>query len=360
MHKLFNETELNFRLSFNAEEQAFKLENLLNKSSLLVGDFYVLKALRRIFSFRDRAQLLSYLSSECGFSFEDTEDVVASLEDFFSLSGCKGHFTESFKNYNWEDAGAYLSSIYDYPFLAYEDPDCRGYDAQLMKEYYEESPPPDVYKLVGSDYGFARNEGNEGVEEHKEVSFDRAILDARSYKANAISVESASMGSLLALMRSTFGQTGWIKFPNQGRYVKKLVPSGGSRHPTEAYVVDYESLKLLHFDVKEDTLKFISNLESFESIRDSIFEMSGALEFSPKYIIILTSMVDRSMWRYREPRTYRVLCNDVGHIVEHLSIGARALSMTLCTMHGFSSKTLSDMMGLSEQDEIVMRAIAIA
>lgn len=44
------------------------------------------------------------------------------------------------------------------------------------------------------------------------------------------------------------------------------------------------------------------------------------IDFLPRFWIAITSNFIRNMWRYRESRTYRVMYNDVWHIVSILNL----------------------------------------
>jgi SagB-type dehydrogenase family enzyme len=111
----------------------------------------------------------------------------------------------------------------------------------------------------------------------------------------------------------------------------KAVPSGGARHPTEcfAYIVpprfgDQEpdpivSAGLYHYNVRDNALHQMKSgkvlidtlnrsgvwLERIESERESI-------------VFLLASRVERAMWRYRDPRSFRAVIIDVGHVIQQI------------------------------------------
>jgi SagB-type dehydrogenase family enzyme len=128
-----------------------------------------------------------------------------------------------------------------------------------------------------------------------------------------------------------------------------VVPSGGGRHPTDAFVV-IKNLTgfgggLLHFDTSELQLRYISEgIEIVDSL--SIIEEEVIVILCPEYL--------RAMWRYRDPRSFRAVPVDVGHVVGAIEIMSSFLGINAVQTFCFNSQTLKDQIGVLGESQVPM------
>ncbi|MEV6987615.1 SagB family peptide dehydrogenase [Sphaerisporangium sp. NPDC051017] len=138
-----------------------------------------------------------------------------------------------------------------------------------------------------------------------------------------------SLDDLSTFLWFAFGQVGIKKTPASGNQIRKASPSGGSRHPTEAYLLALESGDLpsgvYHYSVRDHALEFITTDIDREWTARYVVEKPEWMDIAPTMAIILTSCVERSMFRYRENYSYRPIHHDVGHVLETASLTATAL-----------------------------------
>jgi len=81
--------------------------------------------------------------------------------------------------------------------------------------------------------------------------------------------------------------------------------------------------------------------------------------FEPAAVVILTSVFERNMFRYREPRTFRTILLDIGHVVFTLELACAALGLQFYPQHGVDDLAVERLLGLEGLDEGVMYAVAI-
>ncbi len=116
-----------------------------------------------------------------------------------------------------------------------------------------------------------------------------------------------------------YGQIATKRMPVTKAHVAKTSPSGGARHPTEVYpiVLDAKGVApgLYHYNVKENALELIAAGDHRRFVADCIVR-GTPVPFEYSVVYVYTSIFERSMFRYREPFTYRVLHHDVGHLLE--------------------------------------------
>lgn len=121
-------------------------------------------------------------------------------------------------------------------------------------------------------------------------------------------------------LRLAFGETATRRLPVSGRHVGKTSPSGGSRHPTEVYpvVLDVEGIEpgLYHYSVRRHVLERLRSGAYSEVMRKEVFLSDARPPFTPRVVFLFTTIFERSMFRYREPRSYRVVHFDLGHLMQ--------------------------------------------
>jgi len=123
---------------------------------------------------------------------------------------------------------------------------------------------------------------------------------------------------------------------HQVELLRKSIPSGGSRHPTECFVEMYRSPMLeagvYYFSPTKNELRLISR-ELPVSPDDDRIAKSDAHWVAR---LVLCAAVRRSMFRYRDPRSFRALLVDVGHADAQLSALA-----SYCNWH-YTSRFIVD------------------
>ena len=121
---------------------------------------------------------------------------------------------------------------------------------------------------------------------------------------------------LSELLYLTFGETGKIVVPEITQFVKKTSPSGGARHPTEAYVavrdVDGVPSGLYHYSVKEHDLELLSRVD-FDRLGKYV---PMAADNDVKVLLLCGLRVERNMMKYKFPKCYSVCTQDTGHVLQ--------------------------------------------
>lgn len=207
----------------------------------------------------------------------------------------------------------YNNSVFNFPFRDYHDPKWLENDNNTMS-YYSKlwKHPPMFTKRTGSKIFL--NEINKENLDSKDSSLDLKFISL--------------------LLKTVFGPFDTIKsYPVDS--FRRTSPSGGAKHPTEAVVFlnkDFNNIKkgAYIYDVKEHALIKDDHLEN-SIYRDSYHDSVS---------ILIRSKVERSMWRYREIRSYRAILLDAGHIVETIR--------QVCEYNGFYTKVDSTLISKDE------------
>lgn len=151
--------------------------------------------------------------------------------------------------------------------------------------------------------------------------------------------------------------------PNKADPVRKTSPSVGSRHPTEGYVVLLEKVGDLesgvyHYSLAKNALELIE-LVIPNNITD-IFPGVFRAKFTPKAIFILTSLFERNMYRYREPRTFRTVFMDAGHMAETVKLLSTSLNLNYFAHTYINEEDAEHLLKLNKLQEGVIYNMAVS
>lgn len=313
-----------------AEPPRFVAKDLVTHDSTKLKDHRLLELMDVASEFVERQQVVRVAGEIFEYGPDRAGAVVSSLEDRNVLigEGSEHHELErdasSWLDDGWDEALAYhvgmrdvlsdLGSISDDEEKANR---MREMDLPIYREYPAAEtvslPDPDEYEFDAS-IGDALYAGSDGDDARR----DREPMD-REF--------------LSTLLQMAFGQMDEVYFEDVGPFVKKTSPSGGAWHPTEVYLLASERSRLpsdlYHYSVKRHCLERLSTTEdvgpSAVANLQSLFEREQSGR-GPEFVLLFTSVVDRNMIKYRDPRTFRVVQQDVGHLVETLRLLCRSES----------------------------------
>jgi len=192
-----------------------------------------------------------------------------------------------------------------------------------------------------------------------EGEFPRVLLERRTWRRfGPQALNLSSLGTLLGL---TFGVQGWFDFYGLGRLAQKTSPSGGARHPVEAYVVSLRvrglPRGLYHYAADRHCLQLLKRgarprqVETFLA-GQKWFRTAAAL-------VVMTAVFAREQWKYPHPRAYRTVLLDAGHLCQTFCLVATWLGLApFCTMALADSK-IERALGLDGVSESVLYAAGV-
>ncbi len=158
-------------------------------------------------------------------------------------------------------------------------------------------------------------------------------------------VPSLALGTLL---HHTFGVTRRGHVAGQGPVILRTSPSGGSRHPIEAYVLAWnvDGLKpgVYHYDSDTTELVDLERPIAATAIAPLLahqvyFARAGAA-------VVMCPVFARTMWRYGHSRAYRTVLIDAGHLGQTFCLVATALGLAPFTTMAFSESGLEELLAL--------------
>jgi SagB-type dehydrogenase family enzyme len=143
---------------------------------------------------------------------------------------------------------------------------------------------------------------------------------------------------------------------HHGAATKRVVPSGGARHPFETYLIVNRVKKLepglYRYIAIEHKLLFIKALESLEGIdlekiASQKFVASGAVVF------VWAVIPYRMEWRY-SIRSYKSIAQEAGHICQNLYLACEAIDAGTCSINAYNQELIDNLFELDGEDEFTV------
>lgn len=223
----------------------------------------------------------------------------------------------------------YINRTNDYKFLDYKVSG-QNIDAKTMVSYIDQEPDLERFKKYKTK---VRSYLLPEFEKSKEY-----FIKEEYKKYN----EAFFIKNLFSFC---FGVSKKVKVDSVERrekIIRKISPSGGSRHPTEHYLIKNEK--------GDNCYHYCFGENKFDKIIGDHYEMGEGI----KYSIILTSMPSRNRYRYREIRTFRTLFLDVGHVVGNLEMILNEVGLKYQSYPLVCKDELSKKLKLNIENEFLM------
>jgi SagB-type dehydrogenase family enzyme len=155
-------------------------------------------------------------------------------------------------------------------------------------------------------------------------TLDRVLLQRRTVRE--FSREPVALGDLAAIVRGTWGETGWLDGGPLGRLTAKTSPSAGALHPIECYLLAWNvrglAPGLYHYDVGRDELR---RLKAGDLRSAAVRGASGQRWVGrAAFLCVMTAVFTRTLWKYADEVAYRTLWLDAGHLCQTFDLLATA------------------------------------
>lgn len=171
--------------------------------------------------------------------------------------------------------------------------------------------------------------------------------------------EPIALADLSAILFAGLGLTGFVKTDIQWLPLK-LTPSGGARNPYEAFVL------VQNVDGLEPGVHHYSAYDhSLEKISDTPEETAGQLLNNQEWandmaaVVFLVAILERTMWKYNDPNSYRVMIMEAGHIGQNMMLASAANNLTACPTGALAHSMISRALQLKAMTHTPVYAISI-
>jgi SagB-type dehydrogenase family enzyme len=229
--------------------------------------------------------------------------------------------------------------------------DPRDQDVLLRAKAAHAPPPAPTKSITGQRIELPRPQPVGGLSD---------VLKARRTWRN-FSAESVPIDALATLLQLTWGVQHRGIVEGQGAVVLKTSPSGGARHPIEAYVlasnVQGLAARAYHYDAATHEL-----VDLRRAVSAAIIErLLGNQDYyrGAAAVVVMTAVIARSMWKYPRSRAYRTILADAGHLGQTFCLLATAAGLApFCTM-AFREKEIEQLLHITGVDECAMYIVGV-
>lgn len=157
----------------------------------------------------------------------------------------------------------------------------------------------------------------------------------------------------------TWGTQHWGLVDDVPPQQLKTSPSGGARHSIEAYVgvLDVEGMTpgLYHYHPDRHDL---TKLEGVFDRDLAAAYLGGQDHFAGAAVVVfMTSVVERVLWRYDHPRSYRQIWIEAGHLAQTFLTLATDLGLACFSTKAFDDEVAEAALGVDGVREILLYAV---
>jgi SagB-type dehydrogenase family enzyme len=232
----------------------------------------------------------------------------------------------------WLPEGAFHFLTKDAPYVGGD------WTIEQIMQTIPDTPSPPLFK---------KTEGSELVSlplhEMEADSFYQTLHARRTHRE--FSAEEAPLENVSRLLHTTWGVQGYVESKYFGSLPRKTSPSAGARNPVEVYLLALKvkglDAGLYHYDAGDHALERISRGATPELARAYCADQPFVAHSSA--LFIMTAVFARTMWKYPNPRAYRVVLLDAGHLAQTFCLTATRMGLA-----PFSTAALKD--SLIEKD----------
>ncbi len=227
---------------------------------------------------------------------------------------------------SWLPEGGFHFLTKDAPYVGGD------WTLEQIMQTYQDTPSPALFKKI---------EGAESVSlpfhPMEPDSFYRTLYARRTQRE--FSDAQVPLESVSRLLQTTWGIHGYFETKFLGRLPCKTSPSAGARNPIEVYLMALKvaglDAGLYHYDAKDHALERISREATPQLARAYCADQPFVARSSA--LFIMTGVFGRTMWKYPNPRAYRVVLLDAGHLGQTFCLTATRMGLA-----PFSTAALKD------------------
>ena len=142
----------------------------------------------------------------------------------------------------------------------------------------------------------------------------------------------------------------------ENRFTKRTVPSGGSRHPFETYLVvnKVEGLKkgvYRYLPLQHEIVFLHERAEQEKTVNDGCCRQTFC--GNAPLVFCWSATPYRAEWRYRHYGNKSILL-DAGHLCQNLYLACVALGLGTCAIAAYMQKIIDDLLGIDGEEEFTV------
>jgi SagB-type dehydrogenase family enzyme len=183
--------------------------------------------------------------------------------------------------------------------------------------------------------------------------FPQTLLQRRTWRRfGKAPVAKIDLATTLGL---ALGVQQWV--PTEfGRLPLKTSPSGGARHPIEAYICVRRVT-----GIRPGLYHYAADVHRLERIR--LGDMTARLRTwmphseyfaNAAFLVVLTAVLERQVWRYPHARAYRAALAEAGHVCQTFCLAATWRNLAPFCLMGLDDALIERALGIDGVSETVL------
>lgn len=253
------------------------------------------------------------------------------------------------KGMGWKSAWDFHLTVDGYPFFDYSA-DGHKEDRRRMARYRRDAPDPiDAIKLSVQN----ASETVDNLDIRLQTMLTGAVYQHSEQSLGNVTVTAEAIDTLIDLAFSFRALPGKLR---------RTSPSGGARHPIHGYLWQCRSVNGINEGIYEVTFP-VPSLKEIRETADSKVVLPGFYnpysDFEPVSIVLLYSKFSRNRFRYREPRDFRAVLMDAGHLASTIQEIARSQGLRAHIHHGVDEDRLDSLLGAECLEDGFMIGVGI-
>jgi SagB-type dehydrogenase family enzyme len=157
--------------------------------------------------------------------------------------------------------------------------------------------------------------------------FDDVLLSRRTHRE--FTPAPVSLREVATVLHYSFAPMYFVDAREYGTLMMRTSPGGGARHEIEAYVgvlnVEGVTAGLYHYNSEQHSLELLDANFGTEQIDRLSFGQDMAV--TAGFVVFLTALVKRAAYKYRHPRTLRMILLDAGHLAQTFALVTTATGL---------------------------------
>ncbi|HEY8551609.1 MAG TPA: SagB family peptide dehydrogenase [Vicinamibacterales bacterium] len=207
-----------------------------------------------------------------------------------------------------------------------------------------EARPADVVPLPAAD---------------RRSALARTLSERRTWRR--LGREPITLRTLATLLRLTWGVQAWVEVDGLGTMPLKTSPSGGARHPVEAYVairrVPGVAPGIYHYESSTHRLVRLRSGLTKKTLASCVPQQAWMAD-APA-MVFMTAVFARMQWRYPVARAYRTVLAEAGHHAQTFCLLATERHLApFCTM-ALADTVVERLLGIDGLHEAALYAVGV-
>lgn len=232
------------------------------------------------------------------------------------------------------------------------DEDIEKFPEGFQTNQQKKLPNPPLQKPYPTDTKLIDLVEIDDIECGKDVSLYFTLLMRKSHRT--FTEAFLTLEELSFLLWATQGVHEVTK--HHGAGTRRVVPSGGARHPYETYLIinRVKGLEagLYRYLAIEHKLLFLKSIEKageekIKAITPQSFIPKGAVVF------VWVALPERMEWRY-SIMSNKTIAIEAGHISQNLYLACEALGVGTCAIAAYNQEEVDDLFELDGEDEFTV------